>query len=42
MKRDTVTPFWWALRTLMKYRALKNFKSPDYLGPRVGDKLIFS
>ncbi|PSC74385.1 P-loop containing nucleoside triphosphate hydrolase isoform B [Micractinium conductrix] len=42
VKRDTVTPFWWALRTLMKYRALKNFKSPDYLGPRVGDKLIFS
>ncbi|KAL4421764.1 hypothetical protein ABPG77_009747 [Micractinium sp. CCAP 211/92] len=40
--RETVTPFWWALRTLLKYRTTKNYKSPDYLGPRVADKLIFS
>ncbi|KAL4431462.1 hypothetical protein ABPG75_006718 [Micractinium tetrahymenae] len=42
VKRETVTPFWWALRTLLKYRTTKNYKSPDYLGPRIADKLIFS
>lgn len=42
VKRDTVTPSWWALRTLFKYRTLKNYKNPEFLGPRVGDKLIFS
>lgn len=42
VRRETVTPFWWALKTLFKYRTLKNYKSPDYLGPRVADKLIFS
>lgn len=25
-----------------QYRTTKNYKSPDYLGPRVADKLIFS
>ncbi len=24
--RETVTPFWWALRTLLKYRTTKNYK----------------
>ncbi|EFN51572.1 hypothetical protein CHLNCDRAFT_140061 [Chlorella variabilis] len=42
VKRETVTPFWWALKTLFKYRTAKNYRSPDYLGPRVADKLIFS
>lgn len=27
---------------LLQFRALKNYRSPDYLGPRIGDKLIFS
>merc|ERR1712070_1136458 len=27
---------------LLKYRALVDYKSPTYLGPRIGDKLIFS
>ncbi|KAL4428045.1 hypothetical protein ABPG75_002134 [Micractinium tetrahymenae] len=42
VKRETVTPFWWALRTLLKYRTAKNYKSAEFLGPRVADKLIFS
>lgn len=42
VKRDTVTPTWWALRTMFKYRTLKNYTNPEFLGPRVGDKLIFS
>lgn len=40
--RETVTPFWWALKTLLKYRTLKNYRNPEFLGPRIGDKLIFS
>ncbi|WPT13876.1 ABC transporter G family member 34 [Picochlorum sp. SENEW3] len=42
VKRDTVTPTWWALKTLFKYRTSKNYRSPEFLGPRVMDKLIFS
>lgn len=42
VKRETVTPFWWALRTLLRYRTLKNYRSGEFLGPRVADKLIFS
>lgn len=42
VRRETVTPTWWALRTLFKYRTSKNYKNPEFLGPRVGDKLIFS
>lgn len=42
VRRETVTPFWWALRTLLKYRTAKNYRSGEFLGPRVADKLIFS
>ena len=42
VRRETVTPTWWALRTLFKYRTTKNYRNPEFLGPRVGDKLIFS
>ena len=31
-----------ALSVLFRYRSLKNFASPDFLGPRFGDKVIFS
>ena len=26
----------------MKYRTLRNYTDPQYLGPRIGDKLVFS
>lgn len=42
VKRETVTPTWWALKILFQYRTLKNYRSPEFLGPRVMDKLIFS
>ena len=42
VRRETVTPFWWALKTLLKYRTLKNWRDPVFLGPRIGDKLLFS
>lgn len=41
-KRGTVTPFWFALFVLFKYRTISNYRNPQFLGPRIGDKLIFS
>ena len=26
----------------MQYRTVSNYKSPEFLGPRIGDKFIFS
>lgn len=42
VKRETATPFWYALKTLLKYRTTKNYRSAEFLGPRLGDKFIFS
>ena len=42
VRKDTVTPTWWALKTMFRYRTTKNYRNPEFLGPRVGDKLIFS
>lgn len=42
VKRATVTPFWSALKTLVKYRTTRNYRNAEFLGPRIGDKLIFS
>ena len=40
--RTTVTPFWWGLKTIVKYRTPKNYRDGEFLGPRVGDKLIMT
>lgn len=42
VKRATVTPFWWALWIMFRFRTAKNYKNGAFLGPRIGDKLIFS
>ncbi|KAI3436016.1 hypothetical protein D9Q98_002073 [Chlorella vulgaris] len=42
VKRATTVPTWKGLKTLFQYRTTKNYRSPDFLGPRVADKLIFS
>ncbi|GMH35776.1 hypothetical protein BSKO_03644 [Bryopsis sp. KO-2023] len=42
IKRATVTPFYSALKTLIKYRTTRNYRNPEFLGPRIGDKVIFS
>ncbi|CAL8464553.1 g4088 [Coccomyxa elongata] len=42
VKRATVTPFWWALWIMFRFRTAKNYKNGAFLGPRVGDKMIFS
>ncbi|KAK9815892.1 hypothetical protein WJX72_011513 [[Myrmecia] bisecta] len=39
VKQETSTPFWHALKTLLKYRMLTNFKDPKFMGPRIMDKI---
>ncbi|KAK9904972.1 hypothetical protein WJX75_006687 [Coccomyxa subellipsoidea] len=38
-RRATVTPFYWGVKTILKYRMGRDFRDPAYLGPRVMDKL---
>ncbi len=42
VKRETATSFWHGLKTLLRYRTTKNYRNPAFLGPRLGDKFIFS
>jgi ABC-type multidrug transport system ATPase subunit len=32
---------WHALKTLLRYRMVTHYKSPEFLGPRIGDKILF-
>jgi len=41
-RRETVTPAWWALLTMVRFRTRKNYADAEFLGPRVGDKMILS
>ena len=36
----TVTPTWWALLVLWRYRSLKAYKTPAFIAPRTGDKFM--
>ena len=40
--RETVTPWWFGLKTLVKYRTPRNYRDPEFLGPRIGDKIMMS
>ena len=40
--RATTTPLWKGLLTMIKYRTVKNYMNPEFLGPRIGDKVIFA
>eukprot|EP00195_Chlamydomonas_chlamydogama_P009759 CAMPEP_0202901782 /NCGR_PEP_ID=MMETSP1392-20130828/14649_1 /ASSEMBLY_ACC=CAM_ASM_000868 /TAXON_ID=225041 /ORGANISM="Chlamydomonas chlamydogama, Strain SAG 11-48b" /LENGTH=615 /DNA_ID=CAMNT_0049588397 /DNA_START=85 /DNA_END=1932 /DNA_ORIENTATION=+ len=40
VKSSTVTPWWWGLKTLVKYRTSRNYQNPEFLGPRIGDKIF--
>ncbi|GAB4821435.1 hypothetical protein N2152v2_008481 [Parachlorella kessleri] len=42
VRRDTVTPFWWGIKTMLQYRTAKNYRNPAWLGPRLGDKVLMS
>ncbi|KAJ9516890.1 hypothetical protein QJQ45_027319 [Haematococcus lacustris] len=37
---STVTPMWWGIRTLVKYRTSRNYRDPAFLAPRILDKMI--
>ncbi|KAI8473366.1 MAG: ATP-binding cassette superfamily [Monoraphidium minutum] len=39
-KNGTATPWWWALGVLLRYRTLRNWRDPYFLGPRITDKLV--
>jgi ATP-binding cassette subfamily G (WHITE) protein 2 len=40
--RATVTPSWWALKTLLKYRMRADYRDPMFVAPRIADKLVFA
>ncbi|CAL8472002.1 g11544 [Coccomyxa elongata] len=40
VKQGTVTPFWWGLWVLIKYRMASNYKDPKFLLGRIVDKLL--
>jgi ATP-binding cassette, subfamily G (WHITE), member 2 len=42
VNRSTVTPLWKGLLTLIQFRTSRNYQNPEFLGPRIGDKVIFS
>ena len=42
VKRSTTTPLWKGFLTMVQYRTKKNYVNPEFLGPRVADKLIFA
>jgi ATP-binding cassette, subfamily G (WHITE), member 2 len=42
VKRATSTPLWKGFITLVKYRTARNYRNPEFLGPRIGDKVIFT
>lgn len=39
---ETVTPWWFGLKTLVKYRTPRNYRDADFLGPRIGDKIVMT
>ena len=42
VQHETVTPWWWGLKTLVKYRTPRNYRDPEFLGPRIGDKFFMT
>lgn len=40
--REVVTSSCHGIATLLKYRTMTHIRSPDFLGPRFGDKIMFS
>jgi ABC-type multidrug transport system ATPase subunit len=41
-RRETVTPGWWAMLQMIRFRTRRNYVDPEFIGPRVGDKIILS
>ena len=42
LQHETVTPLWWGLKTLLKYRTPRNYRDPEFLGPRIGEPLTMT
>jgi ATP-binding cassette, subfamily G (WHITE), member 2 len=40
VKRSTVTPWWWGLKTMVKYRTTRNYLDSAFLATRIGDKIF--
>lgn len=40
VRTATVTPWYHGLWTLFKYRTSHNYRDGEFLGPRIGDKII--
>lgn len=40
VNRATTTPLWKGFATLVKYRTTRNYRNLEFLGPRLGDKVI--
>ncbi|KAL4457942.1 hypothetical protein ABPG75_012807 [Micractinium tetrahymenae] len=38
----TVTPMWWGLLTLYRFRSLRAIKRADFIMPRIGDKILIT
>jgi len=39
-KSATTTPAWWGVWTLLTHRGTRDMRSPEFLGPRIGDKVF--
>ncbi|KAK9904696.1 hypothetical protein WJX75_000743 [Coccomyxa subellipsoidea] len=42
VRRETTNPWYWGVRTLIKWRATKDFRDVTFLGPRIVDKLVLA
>uniref|UniRef100_A0A1D2A9Y0 ABC transporter domain-containing protein n=4 Tax=Auxenochlorella protothecoides TaxID=3075 RepID=A0A1D2A9Y0_AUXPR len=42
VQRETTTPFWWALLVMIKRRAFKQYKNPEFVMPRIAGSVLFS
>jgi ATP-binding cassette subfamily G (WHITE) protein 2 len=42
VERETVNPWWFGCWTLIKYRTPRNYRDPEFLGPRIGEQLTMT
>lgn len=42
VKHETVNPWWWGIKVLVKYRTSRNYRDPAFIGQRIGDKVVLS
>ena len=42
VSRDTVTPAWFAIKTIISFRTPRNYSDPNFVAPRVADKLMLT